>query len=38
MDKLPYKKTFALVLGNVVKYKDPIPHKHKKGTVTWVNL
>lgn len=35
---LPYKKTFALILDNVVKYNKPVPHKHKQGTVTWVNF
>ena len=36
--EISYKNLHAWVLGNVVKYKDPIPHKHKPGTVIWVNF
>lgn len=29
---------YAWVLGDVVKYKKPIPYNHKNGQVAWVNL
>ena len=28
----------AWVLENVIKYQEPIPYKHPKGAVVWVNL
>lgn len=32
-----YKNTYALVLSNVSKYKEPIPYKHPQGAIIWVN-
>lgn len=36
--QFPYKKTYAWVLKNPVRYKEPIPYKHPMGAVIWVNL
>lgn len=35
---LPYKKTYAWVLENPVRFKSPKPYTHKAGCVIWVNL
>jgi hypothetical protein len=35
---LPYPKTFAWSLANIRKFKSPIPYKHPKGAVIWINL
>lgn len=29
---------YAWVLSNPLLYKEPIPYKHKKGAIIWVNL
>lgn len=34
----PYKKTYAWVLKNPVRYKKPLPYEHPLGAVIWVNL
>lgn len=35
---LPYKKTFAWVIKNAVRYETPRKYKHPKGAIIWVNL
>lgn len=35
---LPYKKIYAWVLKNPVKFQNPIPYNHPQGAVIWVNL
>ena len=34
----PYKRIYAWVLENPVKFKEPIVYKHPMGAVIWVNL
>lgn len=36
--QLLHKWNCAWVLNNIVKYENPIPYKHPKGAVIWVNL
>lgn len=36
--ELPYKRTYAWILGEPVLYEEPIPYKHPMGAVIWVNL
>ena len=38
LDSLPYKKTYAWVLKNPIRYKEPRPYKHPAGAIIWVNL
>ncbi|MBO4695635.1 MAG: ASCH domain-containing protein [Clostridia bacterium] len=33
-----YKKAYAWVIGNPVRYSTPRPYKHPRGAVIWVNL
>ncbi len=33
-----YKKTFAWVMDNPRKLNTPIPYKHPRGAIIWVNL
>lgn len=33
-----YEKIYAWVLSNPIVYDKPIPYKHKKGAIVWVNL
>lgn len=35
---LPYQKTYAWVLENIIKLNRPIPYKHPSGAVIWVKL
>ena len=35
---LPYKETYAWVLSNVKPLREPVPYKHPRGAVIWVNL
>jgi hypothetical protein len=35
---LGYKETYAWVLANVERLKEPIPYKHPSGAVIWVKL
>ena len=35
---LPYKKTFAYVFSNPRWFERPIPYRHPRGAVTWLNL
>lgn len=35
---MPYKKTYAWVLSNPIKYKTPIKYKHPNGAIIWVKL
>lgn len=34
----PYKKVYAWVLRNPIRYSEPIPYNHPQGAVIWVNL
>ncbi len=36
--KLPYKRTFAWVIKNAIKYDIPRNYKHPNGAIIWVNL
>lgn len=36
--KMPYKKTYAWVFTNPVRFEKPVPYKHPQGAVIWVNL
>lgn len=38
LDVLPYKKTFAWVINNAERFDVPIPYKHPKGAIIWVNI
>lgn len=33
-----YRKPWAWVLENPVKYDEPVPYNHPQGAVIWVNL
>lgn len=35
---LPYKNTYAWVMEDARRLKDPIPYKHPQGAVIWVKL
>jgi hypothetical protein len=35
---LPYKQTFAWVLQNPKRLRNPVPYNHPSGAVIWVNL
>lgn len=35
---LHYNKTYAWVLSEPCKFEEPIPYKHPRGAVIWVNL
>ena len=35
---LPYPKTYAWELGNVIPFKSPVQYTHPKGAITWVTL
>ena len=35
---LPYKKTHAWVILNVVRYNSPKTYKHPNGAIIWVNI
>jgi hypothetical protein len=34
----PYKKTYAWIFTNAVRFKEPVKYKHPQGAVIWVNL
>lgn len=34
--RLPYKKPYAWILDNAIRYKKPIPYTHPQGAVIWV--
>lgn len=36
--KLPYKRTFAWVVKNAERYKEPRKYKHPNGAIVWVNM
>ena len=38
VNTLPYKRTFAWVIKNAVRYKTPRKYKHPNGAIIWVNL
>ena len=38
LEKLPYKKTYAWVIRNPIRYEKPRPYKHPSGAVIWVKL
>ena len=35
---LPYKKTYAWVFANAVRFDKPEPYVHPKGAIIWVDL
>jgi hypothetical protein len=35
---VPYKKMYAWVLENPVRYQEPVPYRHPQGAVKWVDL
>lgn len=35
---LPYKKAYAWVINNPIRYKNPRKYKHPKGAVIWVKI
>ena len=35
---LPYKNTFAWIISNAQRYKEPRKYKHPNGAIIWVNL
>ena len=37
-ETLPYKKTYAWVIANAIRYDSPKPYKHPNGAIIWVNL
>ena len=37
-DGLPYKKTYAWVIRDVLQFEVPIQYEHPSGAVIWVNL
>ncbi len=37
-EDLPYKEPHIWQLGNAVRFKKPVPYKHPRGAVIWVNL
>ena len=38
LETLPYKNTYAWIISNAKKYKNPIPYNHPMGAVIWVNI
>lgn len=38
VEALPYKRTYAWIIANVVRYKEPRMYKHPQGAIIWVNL
>ena len=38
LDNPPYKRTYAWILNNPIKYEQPKPYKHPRGAVIWVNV
>ena len=38
VQNLPYPKTFAWVLANPVLFEQPVPYRHPRGAVIWVNV
>lgn len=35
---LPYKRTYAWIISDPVRYKEPRKYKHPQGAIIWVNL
>lgn len=35
---LPYKRTYAWIIANAVRFKEPRKYKHPQGAIIWVNL
>lgn len=35
---LPYKRTYAWVISDAIRYKEPRKYKHPQGAIIWVNL
>lgn len=35
---LPYTKTYAWLIRDAERYKEPKPYKHPQGAIIWVNL
>ena len=38
VEQLPYKKVYAWVIANAVRYLEPKPYQHPRGAIVWVNL
>ena len=38
LNVLPYKKTFAWVLSNPTRYKEPKKYNHPNGAIIWVKI
>ena len=38
INNLPYKNTYAWVITNPKRFKEPIKYKHPKGAIIWVNV
>ena len=34
-DGMPYEKTYAWVLGDVLELNEPVPYNHKMGSIIW---
>lgn len=37
-EALPYKRTYAWIISDPVRYKEPRQYKHPQGAIIWVNL
>ena len=35
---LPYKRTYAWIIADAVRYEEPRKYKHPQGAIIWVNL
>ena len=35
---LPYKRTYAWIISDAIRYEAPREYKHPKGAIIWVNL
>ena len=38
VQSLPYPKTFAWIMAYPVRLDKPVPYRHPKGVVIWVNV
>ena len=38
VSKMPYKHTYAWVIKNAIRYKEPKQYNHPNGAVIWTNL
>ena len=37
-ESLPYKRTYAWIIANAVRYEEPRKYTHPQGAIIWVNL